>query len=111
MSNHSGQDQGSEMNAAKYPWLPYVAPFAAFIASLALERFVPAVIEVLYPIRVIMVLAVILVFSRSVLDFDVKNTLGSLALGVAAFFLLGGPDRPGPPAPYPLCFSSHRNPG
>jgi len=78
--------------AAKHPSLPYVAPFAVFVAFLALERFFPVDIELLYPIRVIVVLAVILVFSRSALDFQIKNTLGSLALGVAVFIVWVAPD-------------------
>ena len=37
--------------AAKYPSLPYVAPFAAFVAFLMLDRLLPAGLEALYPIR------------------------------------------------------------
>ena len=75
-----------------YPSLPYVAPFAVFIAFLALERFLPVDIQVLYPVRVSVVLAVILVFSRSALDFEVKNALGSLVLGIAVFVVWVAPD-------------------
>src|SRR5207244_6528809 len=49
--DHSRLDQGSQMNpaqvvgpagwTARYPALPYVAPFAVFIAFMALERILP----------------------------------------------------------------------
>jgi CAAX prenyl protease-like protein len=75
-----------------HPAIPYVAPFAAFIGFMALGQIVPAGIEILYPIRVVVVLAVILLFSRSVLDFHVKNALGSILLGVAVFVIWVAPD-------------------
>ena len=75
--------------AARYPSLAYIAPFGAFLAFLALDRVIPLGAEWLYPARVIVVLAIILLFSRSVLDFRVKNALGSILLGVAVFVDLG----------------------
>jgi len=77
---------------SEYPALPYVAPFGVFVAFMMLDRFAPAGIEALYPIRVIAVLATIIVFSRSVLDFRVKNALGSILLGVAVFAVWIAPD-------------------
>ena len=41
----------------KYPSLPYIAPFAAFLGFLALGQILPIGIEVLYPIRVVVVTA------------------------------------------------------
>jgi len=78
--------------AARYPSLPYIAPFAAFLGFIALGQYVPAGIEILYPIRVIVVTAVLVYFSRSVVDFRVKNALGSILLGVAVFMVWVGPD-------------------
>src|SRR5260370_6421511 len=77
---------------AKYPSLPYIAPFAAFLGFLAMGQAPPAGIEVLYPIRVVVVTAIIILFSRSVLDFRVRNALGSVLLGVAVFVIWVGPD-------------------
>jgi CAAX prenyl protease-like protein len=77
---------------AKYPSLPYIAPFAAFLGFLALGQALPVGIEVLYPIRVVVVTAVLIVFSRSVLDFRVQNALGSILLGVTVFVIWVGPD-------------------
>jgi len=77
---------------AKYPSLPYLAPFCAFIAFLALERYLPIGVEWLYPTRVLVVTAVAAVFSRNVLDFGVRSWLGTIALGVAVFVIWIGPD-------------------
>jgi CAAX prenyl protease-like protein len=77
---------------AKYPSLPYIAPFAAFLGFLALGQAPTPGIEVLYPIRVAVVTAIIVLFSRSVLDFRVRNPLGSILLGVAVFVIWVGPD-------------------
>src|SRR5437773_1070648 len=77
---------------ARFPALPYVAPFAVFIAMMALERILPGGIETLYPLRLAVVLAVLVVFSRGVLDFRTQNALGSIALGVAVFAIWIAPD-------------------
>jgi CAAX prenyl protease-like protein len=77
---------------SKYPALPYIAPFVVFVAFLALERFVSAGVEALYPPRVIAVLAALIVFSRNVIDFRVKNAVGSTLLGFAIFVIWVGPD-------------------
>jgi CAAX prenyl protease-like protein len=78
--------------AAKYSSLPWVAPFAAFIAFMALDKVVPVSGEILYPARVIVVTAVLFFFSRSVIDFRVKHAAGTIALGVAVFVIWVGPD-------------------
>ena len=57
-----------------------------------LDRLAPEGIEWLYPARVIAVFATILLCSRSVLDFRLKNALGSILLGVAVFAIWIGPD-------------------
>lgn len=78
--------------AAKYPSLPYLAPFCVFIAFLAVEGMIPLSVEYLYPIRVLVVTAVLFALSRHVIDLRVKNWLGSTALGVAVFVIWIGPD-------------------
>lgn len=77
---------------SKYPSLPYVAPFGVFVGFLMLEKFAPGGTVVLYPIRVIVVLAVLICCSRSVMDFRVTSALGSILLGVAVFVIWIGPD-------------------
>jgi CAAX prenyl protease-like protein len=78
--------------AAKYPALPYVAPFAVFIALMALEKATPISGEILYPVRVIVVTVVLVLFSRNAIDFRVKHAAGAIALGVAVFAIWIGPD-------------------
>jgi CAAX prenyl protease-like protein len=77
---------------SKYPSLPYIAPFGVFVGFLALDRFVSTGVEALYPIRVFAVLAVLILCSRSVIDFRATNALGSILLGVAVFAIWIGPD-------------------
>jgi uncharacterized protein len=77
---------------SSYPSLPYVAPFAVFVAFLLLDRVLPISIEVLYPIRATVVCAILILCPRSVLDFRVTNMLGSILLGVAVFAIWVGPD-------------------
>ena len=62
------------------------------MAFLALDRMLPLGAEWLYPARVVVVTAILILFSRSVLDFRVKNALGSILLGVAVFVIWIGPD-------------------
>jgi uncharacterized protein len=77
---------------AKYPSLAYIAPFCAFIAFLALEQVLSIGVEWLYPLRVLVVTAVLIAFSRSVLDFRVQSWLGSVGIGIAVFVIWIGPD-------------------
>jgi len=69
-----------------------VAPFSAFIAFMALDKVVPIGAEILYPVRVIVVTAVLFLFSRSVIDFQVKHAASTITLGVAVFVIWVGPD-------------------
>jgi CAAX protease family protein len=78
--------------AARYPALPFIAPFAAFLAFLGLSRMFPAGVEWLYPARVVVVTAVVLIFSRTLLDFRVQNAVGSTLLGLALFVVWVAPD-------------------
>lgn len=77
---------------ARYPSVAYIAPFGIFLAFLALDRAVPWGAEWLYPIRVIVVTALLLVSSEQVLDFRVRNAFGSILLGAAVFAIWIAPD-------------------
>ncbi|MBI1786844.1 MAG: CAAX prenyl protease-related protein [Acidobacteria bacterium] len=70
----------------------YVAPFAAFLVFLAAQPHIPLGPEVAYPIRVVVVSAILWVFSRRVLDMRPANPLGSVLLGAAVFAIWIGPD-------------------
>ena len=70
----------------KHPAAPYVAPFAVFVAFLALGDAL-ALGEWEFPFRVTVLAAVIWNFSRSVLDFRAPYWLASIAVGVAVFVI------------------------
>ena len=72
--------------------VPYIAPFLTFLAFLALEGWLFDNTPALYPIRFFTVAAVIIVFSRRVMDWRLANPLGSILLGVAVFVIWIGPD-------------------
>jgi CAAX prenyl protease-like protein len=75
----------------RHPAVPYVAPFAAFIALMALERAgLPAVW--LYPLRVAVTLAVLAIYSREPLAARPRHVFASVLLGAAVFALWIGPD-------------------
>ncbi len=72
--------------------IPYIAPFAVFIAFIALHQVfaLPDLADQI--VRVAAVGAVILFVSRPVLDFRVKRFFATIAIGVAVFLLWIGPD-------------------
>jgi len=74
------------------PSVPYVLPFAVFIALLAgLPALgVPQRVELL--VWLLAVGGALLVFSRHVIDLSVGNIAGSIAVGVAVFALWIAPD-------------------
>ncbi len=72
--------------------LPYVTPFLVFLAFLAADKFLPLPIEWGYGIRFVAVFTLLITVSRSVLPTSAPNFLGSIALGVAVFFIWIGPD-------------------
>jgi uncharacterized protein len=70
---------------------PYIVPFAAFMAMLAfrsqlhLGRWE-------YPIWTLLVSAILLFYSRSVIDLRVSHPAGTIALGLAVFAVWIAPD-------------------
>jgi CAAX prenyl protease-like protein len=71
----------------------YVAPFAAYIAVMAAEHALPPHSQILYPIRLAIVLAAILLVSRPYLQLRPRNPLASIAIGAAVFVIWVAPDR------------------
>jgi uncharacterized protein len=76
----------------RHPALAYVGPFAAFMLFLAADRYLPWGIEMTYPIRAAVVTALLIVWSRGVIDWKVRSWLGSILLGAAVFAIWVGPD-------------------
>ena len=72
--------------------LGYVAPFVAFVVSMAIERMIPLPGQWLYPVRFCLVLALIFAFSRPFLNFRPSQTVASILIGLAVFVIWVGPD-------------------
>ncbi len=77
---------------AANPSFAYVAPFGAFLVLMALGPYVPLQAPIYYPIRVILVSAVLLVCSRNLVRLDASHWGASVLVGVAVFVIWIGPD-------------------
>jgi CAAX prenyl protease-like protein len=73
--------------------LAYVAPFVAFVAVMAAERVLLPHSQILYPLRLLIVSAVLLFFSRPYLRLRPKQPLASIAIGIAVFLIWIAPDQ------------------
>jgi len=71
-----------------HPAIPYVAPFAVFLLFLAVKNHLPYE----YPLRVLTVTAVLLVFSRKVISLRPSRPIASIMAGAAVFALWIAPD-------------------
>lgn len=76
----------------RHPAVPYVLPFAVFLAFLALAPYNPLPGPVEQVVRVLVLAAVVWYFSRGVLDFRLAAPLASVAFGVAVFIAWILPD-------------------
>lgn len=72
--------------------LAYVAPFAAYVGLMAVEKAAALPAEWFYPIRLAAATAVLLAFSRGYLSFRVSRWLPSVLVGIAVFLIWIGPD-------------------
>jgi CAAX prenyl protease-like protein len=80
------------LDPARRATIGYIAPFLAFVGMLAVERVIPLPPAWLYSIRVFVVLALIVAFSRPYLSFRPGYPWASLAIGVAVFGIWVAPD-------------------
>lgn len=76
----------------RWPSLPYVLPFAVFVVFLGLQQYSPLPVTVDYPLRVVILGAVLWVFSRQVIDLRSARRLETVVLGIAIFVIWVGPD-------------------
>jgi uncharacterized protein len=76
----------------RWPSVPYVLPFVVFMALLAAQKYLPLSTAVEYSLRVVLLSAVLLVFSRDVIDLHSSHRLETAILGVAVFVVWVGPD-------------------
>jgi uncharacterized protein len=72
--------------------LAFVAPFAVFILFLAIRSYLPFGMEWEYPLRVIVVTAVLVLFSRGVLTLRMTSPFQSVLIGILVFIIWIGPD-------------------
>ena len=79
--------------ASVHPAVPYVAPFAVFIALLAAADYLHAWLGTWeYPVRVTVLAAVLWIFSRDVIDLRVRRWFATLGIGVLVFAVWVAPD-------------------
>jgi CAAX prenyl protease-like protein len=80
------------MSRGRHTTAAYVAPFAAFVGVMAIERAlgIPAVYA--YPARFVIASLVLLIFSRHLIPQSVAAPLLSIAIGATVFVIWIGPD-------------------
>jgi CAAX prenyl protease-like protein len=79
-------------NPSRRATLAYVAPFIAFVGIMAVERMLPLPALWLYPLRLLVVAALIGTLSWPYLNFRPSAPLASIAIGVAVFVIWVAPD-------------------
>jgi CAAX prenyl protease-like protein len=79
-------------NTTRWPSLPYVLPFAVFVLFLGIQQYSPLSVTVDYPLRVVILAAVLWAFSRHVIQLRSSRWLETVILGVVVFVIWVGPD-------------------
>ncbi len=70
----------------------YIAPFLAFVTLMTVERMIPVPPELLYPLRFVLIAALIGALSWPYLSFRPSAPVASIAVGIAVFLIWIGPD-------------------
>ncbi|HKW97117.1 MAG TPA: CAAX prenyl protease-related protein [Bryobacteraceae bacterium] len=81
-----------EESLLRHPNVPYVAPFATFLAFLAVVHYLPFRTETVFALGFVIVLAMLVWLSRDVISFRLSSFLGSAALGLLVFVIWVAPD-------------------
>lgn len=76
----------------RYPSLPYVVPFATFMALLLIAPEVPLPPRLVAVLHVALLAAVLWFFSRKVISLRAPHWIGSISVGVGVFALWVAPD-------------------
>jgi CAAX prenyl protease-like protein len=76
----------------KHPALPYVAPFAIFVAFLGLAPYLAFLGWWEFPLRIGVMIAVLWFFSRDVIDLRVHHWAATIGIGVAVLLIWIAPD-------------------
>ena len=74
------------------PTLAYVAPFAAYVAIMALGRALDCPPQLVVPLRFLIVAGLLLWLSRPYLSLRASHAWASAGLGIAVFLIWIGPD-------------------
>jgi uncharacterized protein len=74
-----------------HPAVPYVLPFAVFILLLGIQSWIPLPQKVEFGLRIV-ILSVVLWYSRRVVDLGVSHVVGTVAVGLGVFVLWIAPD-------------------
>jgi len=73
---------------SRNPTIGYIAPFLVYVGMIAL----PLPPEILWPVRFVIVLAVILMFSRLYFSLKPSFFVPTIGIGIAVFLIWIGPD-------------------
>jgi len=73
---------------SRNPTIGYIAPFLVYVGMIAL----PLPPEFLWPIRFVIVLAILLLFSRPYFSLKPSFFLATIGIGIAVFLIWVGPD-------------------
>lgn len=76
----------------RHPAVPYVLPFAVFLLFLLLDGKTGVPVEIEYPLRLVVLTAVLWLVSRQAIGPKPSHLFASIALGVAVFAIWVGPD-------------------
>lgn len=76
----------------RFPSIPYILPFGVFMGFLALHLVLPMPDLTDQVVRLVGVTLVLLLFSRPVLDFRVRQWAPTVLIGVAVFAIWIAPD-------------------
>ena len=86
------KDEAASGGRIRHPALPYVVPFATYLAFLSLDQYLPFAPQTTYAIRFLVVFTVLAFLSRPVIPLRLSNFWGSAAVGVALFAIWVAPD-------------------
>lgn len=78
--------------AGRNPTIAYVAPFVLYIALLGIEHSVHFPLVAMHSARFLLVLAVIIFYSRPFFSLRPSHPVASIVIGVAVFLIWIGPD-------------------
>jgi CAAX prenyl protease-like protein len=85
------------MNMLRHPAFPYVIPFGTFLLLTGLASWIPVSIVWLYPIKTILVGALLFMFRRIYTEVKPKISLLAIVIGILVFVLWVLPEGYYPP--------------